>query len=178
MSNALGQQIIVEKAAGAGGVIGSNRVARAAPDGYTLIVSGSGTHAAAEHLRKDLPYRSTDFEQIGLINTSAAAPLMETVPQLRKPAILQPALEQPRPRLCPSRPLWRPLMIGRCGHTGRPKTLRRSRNNDDYRRPRFRRHHRAAWLAGTDQNQGRSACFHQGGTSVPLTNRLCRFAFA
>ena len=34
------------------------------------MVSGSGTHAAAEYLQKDLPYRSTDFEQIGLINTS------------------------------------------------------------------------------------------------------------
>ena len=51
-------------------MIGSNRVAKAAPDGYTLIVSGSGTHAAAEHLKKDLSYRSSDFEQIGLINTS------------------------------------------------------------------------------------------------------------
>jgi tripartite-type tricarboxylate transporter receptor subunit TctC len=70
MSKALGQQVIVENVTGAGGVIGSNRVAKAAPDGYTLIVSGSGTHAAAEFLNKDLPYRSTDFAQIGLINTS------------------------------------------------------------------------------------------------------------
>jgi tripartite-type tricarboxylate transporter receptor subunit TctC len=70
MSKVLGQQIIVENVTGAGGVIGTNRVAKAAPDGYTLIVSGSGTHAAAEYLTKDLPYGSTDFEQIGLINTS------------------------------------------------------------------------------------------------------------
>jgi tripartite-type tricarboxylate transporter receptor subunit TctC len=70
MSKALGQQVIVENVTGAGGTIGSNRVAKAAPDGYTLIVSGSGTHAAAEYLNKDLPYRSTDFEQIGLINIS------------------------------------------------------------------------------------------------------------
>ena len=47
MSKALGQQIIVENVTGAGGVIGSNRVAKAAPDGYTVIVSGSGTHAAS-----------------------------------------------------------------------------------------------------------------------------------
>jgi tripartite-type tricarboxylate transporter receptor subunit TctC len=70
MSQALGQQIIVENVTGAGGTIGSNRVAKAKPDGYTLMVSGSGTHAAAEFLNKDLPYRSTDFEQIGLINIS------------------------------------------------------------------------------------------------------------
>jgi len=70
MSKALGQQIVVENVTGAGGLIGTNRVAKAAPDGYTLIVSGSGTHASAEFLHKDLPYRASDFEQIGLINTS------------------------------------------------------------------------------------------------------------
>ncbi len=70
MSKALGQQVIVENVTGAGGVIGTNRVAKAAPDGYTIVISGSGTHAAAEFLNKDLPYRSTDFEQIGLINIS------------------------------------------------------------------------------------------------------------
>ncbi|HEX4408906.1 MAG TPA: tripartite tricarboxylate transporter substrate binding protein [Xanthobacteraceae bacterium] len=70
MSQALGQQVIVENVTGAGGVIGSNRVAKATPDGYTIEISGSGTHAAAEYLTKDLPYRSTDFTQVGLINTS------------------------------------------------------------------------------------------------------------
>src|SRR5476649_671718 len=70
MSKALGQQIIVENVTGAGGVIGSSRVAKAKPDGYTLIVAGSGTHAAAEFLQKDLAYRSTDFDYIGLVNIS------------------------------------------------------------------------------------------------------------
>jgi tripartite-type tricarboxylate transporter receptor subunit TctC len=70
MSKALGQQIIVENVSGAGGTIGSNRVAKAKPDGYTLTISGSGTQAAAEYLNKDLPYKSTDFDQIGLINVS------------------------------------------------------------------------------------------------------------
>jgi tripartite-type tricarboxylate transporter receptor subunit TctC len=58
MSQALGQQIIVENVTGAGGTIGANKVAKAKPDGYTIMVSGSGTHAAAEFLNKDLPYRS------------------------------------------------------------------------------------------------------------------------
>ena len=70
MSQALGQQIIVENVTGAGGMIGTNKVAKAAPDGYTIMVSGSGTHAAAEFLHKDLPYKASDFEQIGLINLS------------------------------------------------------------------------------------------------------------
>ena len=70
MSKALGQQIIVDNVSGAGGIIGTNRVVRAAPDGYTLMISGSGTHSAAEFLHADLPYHATDFTQIGLINTS------------------------------------------------------------------------------------------------------------
>ena len=63
MSQALGQQIIVENVTGAGGIIGTNKVAKAKPDGYTIMVSGSGTHAAAEFLHKDLPYHAGDFEQ-------------------------------------------------------------------------------------------------------------------
>ena len=70
MAKALGQQIVIENATGAGGTIGTNRVAKAKLDGYTLMVSGTGTHSTAEFLNKDLPYRSTDFEQIGLINIS------------------------------------------------------------------------------------------------------------
>jgi tripartite-type tricarboxylate transporter receptor subunit TctC len=50
MSKALGQQVVVENVTGAGGTLGSGRVARAAPDGYTLGISGSGTHAAVEQL--------------------------------------------------------------------------------------------------------------------------------
>jgi tripartite-type tricarboxylate transporter receptor subunit TctC len=64
MSKALGQQVVVENVTGAGGTIGSGRVAKAAPDGYTLGISGSGTHAAVE------PYRALDFESVGLVNTT------------------------------------------------------------------------------------------------------------
>jgi tripartite-type tricarboxylate transporter receptor subunit TctC len=70
MSQALGKQIIIDNVTGAGGVIGTNKVAKAAPDGYTIMISGSGTHSAAEFLHPGLPYRATDFTQIGLINTS------------------------------------------------------------------------------------------------------------
>jgi tripartite-type tricarboxylate transporter receptor subunit TctC len=70
MSEVLGQQIIVEDVTGAGGILGTNRVAKAAPDGYQLVISGSGTLPAAEFLHENMPYRSTDFDQIGLINVS------------------------------------------------------------------------------------------------------------
>jgi tripartite-type tricarboxylate transporter receptor subunit TctC len=70
MSKALGQQVVVENVTGAGGTIGSNRVAKAAPDGYQLILSGSGTHAAIEYLHKEPPYKPSDWEHIGLVNVS------------------------------------------------------------------------------------------------------------
>jgi putative tricarboxylic transport membrane protein len=70
MSKALGQQVVVENVTGAGGTIGSGRVAKAAPDGYTLGISGSGTHAAVEQLYANPPYRAGDFESVGLINTA------------------------------------------------------------------------------------------------------------
>jgi tripartite-type tricarboxylate transporter receptor subunit TctC len=70
MSKALGQQVVVENVTGAGGTIGSGRVAKAAPDGYSLVISGSGTHAAVEQLYANPPYRALDFESVGLINTT------------------------------------------------------------------------------------------------------------
>ena len=65
MSKVLGQQVVVENVTGAGGTIGSGRVAKAAPDGYTLGISGSGTHAAVEQLYANPPYRALDFEVRG-----------------------------------------------------------------------------------------------------------------
>jgi tripartite-type tricarboxylate transporter receptor subunit TctC len=68
MSKMLGQQLIVENTLGAGGTIGANRVAKAAPDGYTLLLHHIGMSTAPGLYRK-LPYNPmTDFEHIGLIN--------------------------------------------------------------------------------------------------------------
>ena len=47
LSRNFGQQFVVENVAGAGGTTGATRAARAAPDGYTLILGHMGTHAAA-----------------------------------------------------------------------------------------------------------------------------------
>ena len=71
MSKVLGRhEVVVENVTGAGGTLGSGRVAKAAPDGYTLGISGSGTHAAVEQLYANPPYRALDFESVGLVNTT------------------------------------------------------------------------------------------------------------
>ncbi len=68
MSKTLGQQTIVENVAGAGGTIAANRVAKASPDGYTILIHHIGMSTAPALYRK-LPYNPiTDFEPIGLIN--------------------------------------------------------------------------------------------------------------
>jgi tripartite-type tricarboxylate transporter receptor subunit TctC len=70
MAKFLGQQVVVENLSGAGGTIGSVKVAKSAPDGYTLEISGSGTHAAVEQLYADPPYHPSDFAAVGLVNTT------------------------------------------------------------------------------------------------------------
>ena len=72
MSELLGQQIIVENMGGAGGMTGSARVAKAAPDGYTLLLSGSAVLAINQTLYKRPLYNAlTDFEQVALFSDSA-----------------------------------------------------------------------------------------------------------
>jgi tripartite-type tricarboxylate transporter receptor subunit TctC len=66
MRSPLGQPVMVENVAGAGGTVGAGRVARAAPDGYTLVAGNSGTHVvngAMYALQYDLV---KDFEPIAL----------------------------------------------------------------------------------------------------------------
>ncbi len=80
-SELLGQQIIVENRPGAGGVIGTEAVAKAAADGYTLTVATSTTHAIAPALRP-LPYDPVkDFAPVGLIGVTPYVILIHpTVP--------------------------------------------------------------------------------------------------
>ena len=71
MSQTLGQSIVVEDVTGAGGTIGSARAAKAAPDGYTLVMGNLGTHAASMGLYKSLPYDPrSDFEPVILVATT------------------------------------------------------------------------------------------------------------
>jgi tripartite-type tricarboxylate transporter receptor subunit TctC len=69
LGRTLGQQIIVENVGGAGGTLGMDRVAKADPDGYTLLTHHSG-FTAAPALYSNLKFDAkTAFEPIGLVNT-------------------------------------------------------------------------------------------------------------
>jgi len=77
MSDALGRQVIVENFAGAGGMTGAERVARAAPDGYQFLLGANGVLAQNQSLYKHPLYNSaTDFATVGLIAT--APPILIT----------------------------------------------------------------------------------------------------
>ena len=67
----LGQQVVPEQRAGAAGVLGAEAAARAAPDGYTLVVGQASNLAINQHLMSKLPYDPVkDFAPITLIATS------------------------------------------------------------------------------------------------------------
>ena len=71
MGELLGQTIIVENVGAGAGTVGSQRVAKATPDGYTMLMGNTGTHAYSQGLRKNPPYNSvTDFAPVGLVTES------------------------------------------------------------------------------------------------------------
>jgi tripartite-type tricarboxylate transporter receptor subunit TctC len=74
MSKTLGQQIVVENVAGAGGTTGITRAAQSKNDGYTIMMGHMGTHGAAPALYANLKYDPTkDFEPIGM---AAGTPIL------------------------------------------------------------------------------------------------------
>jgi tripartite-type tricarboxylate transporter receptor subunit TctC len=67
LGKALGQSVIVENQSGGGGIVGSQATARAAPDGYTLMIGYVGTHGTNPAVRK-LPYDAIrDFTPIAMV---------------------------------------------------------------------------------------------------------------
>ena len=72
LTQQLGQTVVVENKAGAGGSIGSLDVAKALPDGYTLLMATSSTHAIGPYLNANLPYNTTtDFTPIAHVANAA-----------------------------------------------------------------------------------------------------------
>src|SRR5262245_16357731 len=71
LTEVLGQTVVVENIGGAGGMTGSARVAKAAPDGYTLLMSGSAVLAINQTLYKKPLYNAlTDFEHVSMFSDS------------------------------------------------------------------------------------------------------------
>src|SRR5262249_34627654 len=82
LSEYLGQQFVVENRGGAGGVIGSEIVAKAAPDGYTLVVSGVASHCIQPALSKSVPFDPVkDFTHIAHVGGPPA--VLAVNPQVR-----------------------------------------------------------------------------------------------
>ena len=77
MAKTLGQPVVVENRAGAGGAIGSEVVAKSAPDGYTLVIGTSGTMVVSPLLVPNPPYQLASFTAIGM---AAVTPLVLEVP--------------------------------------------------------------------------------------------------
>jgi tripartite-type tricarboxylate transporter receptor subunit TctC len=68
LTKSLGQPFIVDNKAGASGNIGSNMVAKAKPDGYTLLVGSMSTHAMNQALYNNMPFRAVeDFTPVSLL---------------------------------------------------------------------------------------------------------------
>ena len=73
MARTLGQQVVIENVAGAGGTTGITRAAGAAPDGYTIMMGHMGTHGAAPALYPGLKYDPTALIPVGI---AASTPIL------------------------------------------------------------------------------------------------------
>jgi tripartite-type tricarboxylate transporter receptor subunit TctC len=68
MQDSLGQPLVVDNRGGAGGTIGTDIVAKATPDGYTIVLASNGTHAIVPYLYKQLPYDPIkDFAPVSMV---------------------------------------------------------------------------------------------------------------
>ncbi len=94
MAGPLGQPVQVENRPGAATVIGADYVARAAPDGHTVLIASGSTLTINPHIVRNIPYRLADFAPVTLISTLPFA----IVARPDGPASLQALMEQARTR--------------------------------------------------------------------------------
>lgn len=94
ISDSLRQPVIVENRAGAAGIIGSLALARAAPDGYTLMMGNIGPNAINYSLYKKLPYKPEDFAPITLVISNANVLVVNSSSPFKSVAELVEALKK------------------------------------------------------------------------------------
>ncbi|GFN29620.1 tripartite tricarboxylate transporter substrate binding protein [Achromobacter denitrificans] len=70
LARRLKQPVVVENVAGANGMLGGNRVAKAAPDGYTLLIGITSNVSLAPLVTPEAQYQASDFDAIGMVGTS------------------------------------------------------------------------------------------------------------
>src|SRR3954464_12126715 len=99
MSESMGQPVVVENRAGASGAIGSEAVAKSAPDGYTILLGATTTHGVNPALNPSLPYDPVkDFTPISIVATIphviVAHPSLRvsTIPELVRLAKSRPGM--------------------------------------------------------------------------------------
>jgi tripartite-type tricarboxylate transporter receptor subunit TctC len=89
MSRTLGQQVVIDNRPGAGGALATRQVAKATPDGYTLVIGGTGSLAVNPTLLPNVGYDvRKDFASVGMIGSSAMIVLInpgiaaKTIPEM------------------------------------------------------------------------------------------------
>ena len=89
MSKTLGQQVVIDNRPGAGGALATRQVAKATPDGYTLVIGGTGSLAVNPTLLPNVGYDvRKDFASVGMIGSSAMIVIIhpsiraKTIPEL------------------------------------------------------------------------------------------------
>lgn len=97
MSASLGQPVVVDNMPGASGFLAAQNVARAEPDGYTVLIATNTTHAANQSLFKKLPYDPVaDFAPVGKLGTITLALVVNpAVPATTVPELIAYAKDHP-----------------------------------------------------------------------------------